>query len=127
VTSGALPSSNLLGSTLTPHLFLFLHSCGSMTHKLKDCLERPRSKTAKYTNKNIAADDKIQEIHFANYDSKRDRWNGYDSKDYAKVSDRYEVLENMRRELKKKEQVRFSPLHPNWTQIGRWPHQDIVE
>ena len=56
-----------------------------MTHQTKDCLERPRAKGAKFTNKNIAADDKIEEINITSFDAKRDRWNGYDAKDYAKV------------------------------------------
>ena len=30
-----------------------------MSHKTKDCMERPRSKGAKWTNKNIAADEKV--------------------------------------------------------------------
>lgn len=34
-------------------------SCGSMSHKTKDCMERPRNKGARWTNKNIAADEKV--------------------------------------------------------------------
>jgi pre-mRNA-processing factor SLU7 len=45
-----------------------------MGHKVADCLERPRAKGAKWTNKNIAADDKIQEISIVGFDSKRDRY-----------------------------------------------------
>jgi pre-mRNA-processing factor SLU7 len=56
-----------------------------MSHKTKDCLERPRSKGAKLTNKNIAADDKVEDIGLTDFEAKRDRWNGYDAKDYAKV------------------------------------------
>jgi pre-mRNA-processing factor SLU7 len=47
-----------------------------MTHKRQDCLERPRKKSAKYTNKNIEA----------GYDAKRDRWNGYDPAEHKKIS-----------------------------------------
>lgn len=32
-----------------------------MTHKTKDCLERPRQKGAKWTNKNIAPDEKVRQ------------------------------------------------------------------
>ena len=60
-------------------------SCGSLTHKVKDCLERPRPKGAKFTNKNIAADDLIQDVQSATFDAKRDRWNGYDAKEYSTV------------------------------------------
>mmetsp|Transcript_1021 Transcript_1021/g.1652 ORF Transcript_1021/g.1652 Transcript_1021/m.1652 type:complete len:544 (+) Transcript_1021:212-1843(+) len=78
-------------------------NCGSLTHKTKDCLERPRSKGAKFTNKNIAADDLIQEITPATFDAKRDRWNGYDSKDYTQIIDRHEQLDGMRKDIKQKE------------------------
>lgn len=60
-------------------------SCGSMSHQVKDCLERPRAKGAKWTGKNIAADDKIEDLKITDFDAKRDRWNGYDAKDYAQV------------------------------------------
>jgi pre-mRNA-processing factor SLU7 len=32
-------------------------NCGAMTHKKKDCLERPRKLGAKFTNANIAYDE----------------------------------------------------------------------
>lgn len=80
-------------------------NCGSMTHKSADCLERPRARGAKFTGKHIAADDKIDEISLTTYDSKRDRYNGYDIEEYAKVVDRYEAVDAVRQELKLKEQV----------------------
>lgn len=76
-----------------------------MSHKSADCLERPRAKGAKWTNKHIAADDKIQEINFISYDTKRDRYNGYDVSEYARVVEKYEQVEALRQELKAKEQV----------------------
>jgi len=78
-------------------------NCGSMSHKTKDCLERPRSKGAKLTNKNIAADDKVEDIGLTDFEAKRDRWNGYDARDYAQVIDRHEHLESIRKEMKQKE------------------------
>eukprot|EP00798_Chlamydomonas_sp_ICE-L_P017842 gene17842-24226_t len=80
-------------------------NCGSMTHKTTDCLERPRAKGAKWTNKNIAADEKVEDIHMEGFDAKRDRWNGYDTKDYNKVVERYEQLDAIRKEIKQKEEV----------------------
>jgi pre-mRNA-processing factor SLU7 len=59
-----------------------------MSHKVADCLERPRAKGAKWTGKHIAADDKIQELQLAGWDSKRDRYNGYDTAEYSKVVER---------------------------------------
>ncbi len=69
-----------------PPFSCVLRSCGAMTHKTKDCVERPRAKGAKHTNKNIAADELVQDINVDDFEAKRDRWNGYDAKEYAKVS-----------------------------------------
>jgi pre-mRNA-processing factor SLU7 len=85
-------------------------SCGAMSHQTKDCLERPRAKGAKWTNKGIAADEKVEDINLVSYDSKRDRWNGYDAKDYTQVMNRFEAVDRMRNEIKKKEQVRAAPI-----------------
>lgn len=37
-------------------------NCGAMTHKTKECLSRPRAKGAKWTGKNIQADEVIQDV-----------------------------------------------------------------
>eukprot|EP00976_Prorocentrum_cordatum_P111184 1195325-Prorocentrum_minimum.AAC.4 len=79
-------------------------NCGSMTHKQKDCLERPRNKGAKWTGVDIAADDKIQTLDL-DFEGKRDRWNGYDSAEYAKVMDRYEKVEDIKVELQKEREL----------------------
>ena len=34
-------------------------NCGAMTHKVRDCLERPRARKAKLTGKHIAADEAV--------------------------------------------------------------------
>lgn len=49
-----------------------------MTHKMRDCFERPRAKGAKWTGKDIRPDEVIAEIEL-DWDGKRDRWNGYDA------------------------------------------------
>lgn len=67
-------------------------NCGAMTHKAKDCMERPRKVGAKYTGKDIMPDEDIKEIK-TTWDSKRDRWNGYDPEDYKRVIEKYEKLE----------------------------------
>ena len=72
-------------------------NCGAMTHKTKECLSRPRAKGAKWTGKDIQADEVVQKVDLG-WDAKRDRWNGYDSKEYQSVIDEYAQLE----ELKKK-------------------------
>lgn len=72
-------------------------NCGAMTHKTKECLSRPRAKGARWTGKDIQADEAIQDVSLG-WDAKRDRWNGYDAKEYKAVIDDYSQLE----ELKKK-------------------------
>ena len=45
-------------------------NCGAMTHTPKDCLERPRKLGAKYTGKDIQADEIIRSFD-QSYESKR--------------------------------------------------------
>jgi pre-mRNA-processing factor SLU7 len=59
-----------------------------MAHKTRDCMERPRSKGARYTNKNIAADEKVENIELVTFDAKRDRWNGYNADDWTKQAEK---------------------------------------
>ncbi|KAG0047773.1 mRNA splicing protein [Gryganskiella cystojenkinii] len=77
-------------------------NCGAMTHKTKDCVERPRKKGAKWTGKNIKEDEVIQRVEMA-FDAKRDRWNGYDTAEHAKIYEEYELVEEARRKLKENE------------------------
>lgn len=48
-------------------------NCGAMTHKRKECMERPRKVGAKFTNVNIAPDEFTQPELSMDYDGKRDR------------------------------------------------------
>lgn len=71
-------------------------NCGAMTHKTKECLSRPRAKGARWTGQDIQADDVVQDVNLG-WDAKRDRWNGYDPKEYKAVIDDYEQLEELKR------------------------------
>ncbi|RDL36040.1 Pre-mRNA-splicing-factor SLU7-like protein [Venustampulla echinocandica] len=79
-------------------------NCGAMTHKTKECLSRPRAKGARWTGKDIQADEVVQDVDLG-WDAKRDRWNGYDPKEYSSVVDEYTQLE----ELKKKAALSTGP------------------
>ncbi|KAL9293990.1 putative transcription factor interactor and regulator CCHC(Zn) family [Arabidopsis thaliana] len=79
-------------------------NCGAMTHDVKTCMERPRKVGAKYTDKNIAPDEKIESLEF-DYDGKRDRWNGYDPSSYRHERDRHEAKENAREKYLKEQQL----------------------
>ncbi|GAA6062686.1 hypothetical protein JCM10212_002509 [Sporobolomyces blumeae] len=83
-------------------------NCGAMTHKAKDCLERPRKVGAKYTQKDIAPDEVVFDARrglngqegFGDYDAKRDRWDGYDPSTHKQVVEEHEALEAARRKLR---------------------------
>ncbi|KEY65849.1 hypothetical protein S7711_05855 [Stachybotrys chartarum IBT 7711] len=75
-------------------------NCGAMTHKVKDCLSRPRAKGAKWTGKDIQADEVIQEVKLG-WDAKRDRWNGYDASEYRNVVEEYNQMEELRKQAQK--------------------------
>lgn len=76
-----------------------------MTHDAKSCMERPRKLGAKWTNKNIAPDEKIESFEL-DYDGKRDRWNGYDTSSYALIVERYEARDEARRKYMKEQQLK---------------------
>ncbi|KAH8171588.1 pre-mRNA splicing prp18-interacting factor domain-containing protein [Sarocladium implicatum] len=75
-------------------------NCGAMTHKAKDCLSRPRAKGAKWTGKDIQADEVIQDVKMG-WDAKRDRWNGYDAAEYRNVVEDYNQMEDLRKQAQK--------------------------
>lgn len=77
-------------------------NCGALTHKKKDCLERPRKIGAKYTNVGIAPDEFAQPDLNLSYDGKRDRWNGYDASDHKAIIEEYQKIEEAKRELRAK-------------------------
>uniref|UniRef100_A0A2K6F6G0 Pre-mRNA-splicing factor SLU7 n=1 Tax=Propithecus coquereli TaxID=379532 RepID=A0A2K6F6G0_PROCO len=64
-------------------------NCGAMTHKKKDCFERPRRVGAKFTGTNIAPDEHVQPQLMFDYDGKRDRWNGYNPEEHMKIVEEY--------------------------------------
>lgn len=76
-----------------------------MTHNTKLCTERPRKIGAKWTNKNIAPDEKMESFEL-DYDGKRDRWNGYNTARYAQVIERYEARDEARRNFFKEQQLK---------------------
>ncbi|KAJ0299940.1 hypothetical protein COL5a_007019 [Colletotrichum fioriniae] len=72
-------------------------NCGAMTHKAKDCLSRPRAKGAKWTGRDIQADEVVQDVKLG-WDAKRDRWNGYDPKEYRNVVEEFNEMEKLRKQ-----------------------------
>uniref|UniRef100_A0A915HD99 Pre-mRNA-splicing factor SLU7 n=1 Tax=Romanomermis culicivorax TaxID=13658 RepID=A0A915HD99_ROMCU len=75
-------------------------NCGAMTHKKKDCFERPRKIGARYTNQDIAPDEFLPNDLTQKYDAKRDRWSGFDPREHTKVIEEYNRLEEARKIIK---------------------------
>ncbi|XP_044220276.1 pre-mRNA-splicing factor SLU7 [Thunnus albacares] len=75
-------------------------NCGAMTHKKKDCLERPRKVGAKFTGTGIAPDEHSQVQLSLDYDGKRDRWNGYDPEEHQRIVEEYAKVDLAKRTLK---------------------------
>jgi pre-mRNA-processing factor SLU7 len=74
-----------------------------MTHKTKECLERPRKLQAKWTNEDLARDDVIEDIKFNGWAHKRDAYKGYTAEDYAEVVAHHEKMAAARQELLQQE------------------------
>ncbi|XP_076148678.1 pre-mRNA-splicing factor SLU7 isoform X1 [Alosa pseudoharengus] len=75
-------------------------NCGAITHKKKDCLERPRKVGAKFTGTGMAPDEHDQITLSLDYDGKRDRWNGYDPDDHMRIVEEYSKVDLAKRTLK---------------------------
>lgn len=75
-------------------------NCGAITHKKKDCLERPRKVGAKYTNRDIAPDEVILPEVDHTFDSKRDRWAGYEPTMYKETIEEFNKVEETKRRMK---------------------------
>ncbi|KAJ2526512.1 mRNA splicing protein, partial [Coemansia sp. RSA 1933] len=74
-------------------------NCGAMTHGIRECVERPRKKGARWTGKNMKADETVGNVELS-YDAKRDRWNGYEASEHRHAMEEWELVEEARRKRK---------------------------
>ncbi|KAJ1823084.1 mRNA splicing protein [Coemansia sp. RSA 2599] len=77
-------------------------NCGAMSHKTKECVERPRKKGARWTGRDLKADEAVVQVAL-DYDAKRDRWNGYDAEEHRRLMGEWELVEEARRKRKASE------------------------
>ena len=70
-------------------------NCGAMGHQKKDCLYRQRKVGAKFTGKDIKADESGQDLKHG-WEAKRDRWSGYDARQYQEVIEEYNDLQALK-------------------------------
>lgn len=76
-------------------------NCGAMTHKKKDCLERPRKIGARFTGDMIAPDEVIPDDITYDFEGKRDIWNGFDPREHqAKLHEEYNKIEEAKQAQK---------------------------
>lgn len=95
-----LPRGQFAGPAATKYRKGACENCGAMTHKTRNCLERPRRRGAKLTGRDIRPDEVVGDVEL-DFQGKRDRWNGYDEAfEYGKVHERYAKLEAERKKLK---------------------------
>ena len=80
-------------------------NCGAMTHKAKDCTERPRKVGAKWSKKDISADELVHDDLSLSFEAKRDRWNGYDAKKYSRIINHYDKVDQAKKENLKKQEL----------------------
>jgi pre-mRNA-processing factor SLU7 len=84
-----------------------VRSCGAITHKAKDCVERPRAKGARLTGADIAADEAVQTVAL-DYEGKHDRYNGYDPAEYARVVERFDAVEALKAQRHKERELKLT-------------------
>lgn len=77
-------------------------NCGAMSHKTKECMERPRKRGARWSGQGIQPDEVVQSIELG-FDAKRDRWNGYDAEDHKQLIKEWELVEQERKKIKAKQ------------------------
>lgn len=77
-------------------------NCGSKSHDVKTCCERPRKVGAKYTGKNLMRDELVQNLDLT-WEAKRDRWNGYQPEMYDEVLEEWGALDSEKHKRKAEE------------------------
>ncbi|KAF4805177.1 Pre-mRNA-splicing factor SLU7 [Turdus rufiventris] len=97
-------------------------NCGALTHKRKNCMERPRKVGAKYTGMNIAPDEHVQPQLMLDYNGKRDRWNGYNPEEHMKTVEEYSKVDLAKRTLKS-QKLQEESASGNLEQVNSPRHQ----
>jgi pre-mRNA-processing factor SLU7 len=77
-------------------------NCGAISHKTKECCERPRKKGSKWTGKDFCQDEYICEVPL-DYEGKRDRWSGYNPDSFKRIMVEHERFQEEKRRVKEAE------------------------
>ena len=93
-------------------------NCGAMTHKARDCLQRKRKVGARFTGRDIAADERVGAVKLG-WDAKRDRWNGYEAGEYQKVVEEYNELEALKKATMGENEEEEGDRYEEETDMGR--------
>ena len=104
IATDFVPRGRQLGAAATSFRKGACTNCGAMTHKMVDCVERPRKKGAKYTGKDIKPDEFVPDMAF-DYAGKRDHWANYDASDHVGKLKQYEKEVEIRLKAKQREKM----------------------
>ena len=73
-------------------------NCGANTHTKRDCVERPRKVGAKYSSKNLKADEKVKKRR-QGFNAKRDNWEYYNPDNHTELVKEHELEKKIKKEL----------------------------
>ena len=74
-------------------------NCGVLTHKTKECCERPRKVGAKWSGKDFKEDEFLHDIPL-DFEGKKDIWNGYDPNSQIKQIQEWLIHEESKLKVK---------------------------
>lgn len=86
-------------------------NCGATTHKVIDCVERPRQKGARFTGKDLAPDEYLPTESITDFEAKRDRWGGYDPASFNLIVEEYDDTVKEQQRRRDKNNATSSPHH----------------
>lgn len=75
-------------------------NCGAMTHRKKDCFERPKGAGAKFPGTDITPDEHVQPQAVLDDDGKRDQRNGCNPEEHINVLEEYAKVDRAQQMLK---------------------------
>jgi len=96
-------------------------NCGAMTHKARDCCERPRKIGARWKEDDIKPDELVADISL-DFDGKHDRWNGYDSTNHLGLMKEYEIVNEEKKKRKFTQEQFMTEPDPGHE---RYPHSKL--
>eukprot|EP01029_Cantina_marsupialis_P002181 TRINITY_DN1198_c0_g1_i9.p1 TRINITY_DN1198_c0_g1~~TRINITY_DN1198_c0_g1_i9.p1 ORF type:complete len:271 (-),score=84.07 TRINITY_DN1198_c0_g1_i9:1011-1823(-) len=92
-------------------------NCGAMSHKTRDCCERPRKVKASISRRNIAADELVHEELKLTWDGKRDQYKGWNPASQKALIEKSQQAEIERTRLR--EELKLQKLEEKKKEISK--------